>query len=67
MAVPLRRFSSRNNSQHGRLGDRIERAGGFVGEEDGRVMHYGKGDEKALTLTGAEFSRAAGEESRLEG
>ena len=39
-------------------GDGVEAAGGFVGEQDGRVVGESAGDGDALTLAAGELGRA---------
>ena len=49
------------------LGDGVEGAGGFVGDEEGRAVEDGHGDDDALGLTYAELGGTAAEKFEVVG
>ncbi len=47
------------------LGNGVECAGWFVGDDDGRAMQQGQGDEYALSLANTDLSRLSAQEAAV--
>ncbi len=60
-------IEAREKAEDFGLGDGVESAGGFVGDEEGWAMKDGHGDDDALSLADAELGGAAAEKVGVVG